>query len=731
MKLFRLMGMALLATLLLAAIIPVGAQDDEVPVLILPIDLAQFLPGAMFDFRVEVHAAEMPENFSISINGEDAAAFFGAEATEESWEFGGNVVRFNNEGAIPADFAVEMLVGSFYNANFGQLDVTVTDGVISAGEGVTLEPTDDPAIFNIIGGAGDGLAATLGFNADGELTGVDIGGLAQFGILAGALPTKSQSVIWRGVMLPEAGDYTVEVTAAGTTREAVWTAREPMAGTARNVILFIADGMTVPMITAARIASRGIVQGTLNDNFYMDGAEAIGLAHTSSVDSLMADSANTLSSVNTGHIGSVNSTGSYSDTSPNRLDDPRTETFAEIIQRTRGLSVGVVTTSDWSDATPAAVWAHGRDRGDANRAAYVVQALDAGIDVIMGGGARRMLPNTAEGSRRSDDRDMFAEFEGAGYTIVTTATELDAAMGELPEQLLGVFTPSDLNVWLDRNVYTDNLGDFTDQPGLVDMTVAALDILNQNENGFYLEVEAASVDKQMHPLDQERALSDLIEFDFAVGAALEWAAENAPDTLIIVTADHGHGYEVYGTVDVERFNAATDDAGRIAAIGIYNGAGYPTYTDEDGDGFPNWEASRVFAGTVNNHPAYSEDFQVSPIPRAPSITNESGANIDNPDDDPNGLPMNANVPGGSGVHTLQDVPVFAFGPGAENIMGIYHQRDIFFHMAAGIGLNPAAEDGMISVAAPETAAAGFDPSLLAIVGAGLAGGFVIGRARRK
>jgi hypothetical protein len=129
MKLFRVMGLALAALLMLAAMLPVSAQDDAYPVLILPIDRAQFLPGAMFDFRVEVHAEAMPDNFEVSINGTPASDFFGAEPTEESWMF-----------------------GSEEN------------------------------------------------------------------------PTPSQSVIWRGVTLPEAGEFTVTVTAGSTTATAVWTA---------------------------------------------------------------------------------------------------------------------------------------------------------------------------------------------------------------------------------------------------------------------------------------------------------------------------------------------------------------------------------------------------------------------------------------------------------------------------------------------------------------------------
>lgn len=585
-------GAALLLTL------PTLAQDAP-PVLILPVDQAQFLPGAMYDFRVEVHAETLPENFAVTINGTDAAAYFGSEGLEETWVFGA---------------------------------------------------------------AEDGTGGTT-----------------------------SQSVIWRGLTAPTAGDYTVEVTAGGTTESVTWTVRTPaMSGGARNVILFVADGMTVPMITAAR-AARGMDQGRPTNELAMDQFSVVGLASTSSIDTLMSDSANTASALNTGHIGSVNATGTYSDTSPSRLDDPRVETLAEMLKRTRGYSIGVVTTADFSDATPAAVWAHGRDRSNGNRNEFLVQALESGtVDVLMGGGARRLIPQSIEGSRREDERDLFAEYEAAGFVVATTASELEGVMGA--DRVLGVFHPNDMNVWLDRNVYTENVGDFTEQPGLAAMTLAALDSLDNNANGFYLEVEAASVDKQMHPLDQERALSDLIEFDQAVEAAMAWVAENAPDTLIVITADHGHGYDVYGTVNVEEFNAAEDDLGRREAINTYAGAGYPTYTDENGDGFPEWDASVTFAGTVNNGPEHTENYQVSPSPRVPGIANEEGVYIDNPEDDANGIFVAGNLDprdGSSGVHTLQDVPVFAMGPGAEAFMGMYHQREIFFGMAAALGLDPS------------------------------------------
>ncbi|MFZ4814042.1 MAG: alkaline phosphatase [Phototrophicaceae bacterium] len=593
----RAVLLILVAVLSALAIVPVIAQDAP-NVVILPVDQAQFLPGAMFDFRVEVRGvAELPEGFAVTVNGVAAGEFFGSEGTQENWEVG------------------------------------------------------DPA-------------------------------------------SPVTSVIWRGLAAPEAGEYTIEVTAGATVESVTWVVREAQAGEARNVILFVADGMTVSMISAAR-AARGITEGRPNLPLALDGFDVIGLASTSSVDSVMADSANTASAINTGHIGSINATGTYSDSSPDTLDDPRVETLAEILKRTRNYAIGVVTTADFSDATPAAVFAHGRNRADLNRNTYIVQALELGVDVYMGGGARRMIPMAVEGSRRADERDLFAEYEAAGYTIVTSATELEGALGETPELLLGVFHPNDMNVWLDRNVYTDNIGDFTDQPGLPAMTLAALDVLAQNENGFYLTVEAASVDKQIHPLDQERALSDLIEFDNAIAAAQAWVAENAPDTLIVITADHGHGYEVFGTVDVAEFNAAEDDLGRRNAIGVYNGAGYPDYAVDE-NGYPDWDsASVVLAGAVNNGPDRTENFQVSEVPRVPAIDGGDGVFVDNPDDDANGIVQLGNLPtsSNSGVHTLQDVPVFAAGPGAECAMGTYHQSELFFCMAYALGLNPA-EEGM-------------------------------------
>ncbi len=743
---------AFLVSALLLTLVPTFAQADGPVVRILPINQAQFLPGTYFDLRVEVEAASLPEDFAVTINGAAVGEFFGVEGTEEAWEYGGRVARYVAEGTPAADFSVDSLAGEYYNSALGVATISVTDGVVTAevgGETATLEPTDNPLVFTIVGGQADGLVLTFGLTADGVLTGFDVAG-QQFGVLT-SLPNKVSSVIWRGVLAPAAGEYTVEVTAGGAAHSVTWTVREPQPGDARNVILFIADGSSVGFWSAVRVVSRGYQQGTPNDYLVFETFESIGLAATSSVDSLAADSANTASSLNTGHIGSVNATGGYSDTSPNALDDPRVETFGQIVASRRGMSVGVVTTSDWTDATPAAVWAHGRNRSSSNRAAYAAMALDGGPlpwpymqdgmglmpQVIFGGGGQYMIPNTVDGSRRGDDRDLFAEYEAAGYTIVTSRAEMDAAMAENPERVLGIFHNADMNVWLDRNVYTDNAAAFPDQPGLVEMTMGAIGVLSQNPNGFYLEVEAASVDKQLHPMDFDRAIADGIEFERAIAAAYEWAQQNAPDTLIVVTADHSHATDVWGTVNVERFNAATDDVGRRNAIGIYNTAVYPTYEDADGDFYPDdWSPSIVLAIGKSDAPPFTEDFQVSAVPRSPSITDDAGNCVDNPEDDPNGLALGGNLPANScsSVHTVAEVPVYATGPGSAFFTGVYHQREIFFGMAAAIGLDPAAENGMMARTPDLVPANSGIPSEVGSAGLlliGLVGGYMLARRRQK
>jgi len=605
MQVLRKVSVSFVAVMAIALLsfAPIAAQDAP-PVMILPVDGAAMLPGALFDVRVEVHTDELPEDFAVTINGDDVLE--GAELT--SWT------------------AEESLIG-----------------------------------------------------------------------------VNAQAATWRQISFSDPGEYIMEVTAGGETHSATWTVREVGEGGAKNVILFVADGGSVAVNTASRLVSRGMVNGYYNDRLSFETWEELGLLSTSGLDSIITDSANSSSAYNTGHKSAVNATGVYPDTSVDPHDDPQVETFAEMLRRVTGMSIGIVTDAEYVDATPAGAWAHGRQRNNGTRADYALQLIGEGLiseriapvmpEVVLGGGARYLIPQDVDGSRRSDDVEVFSLYEEAGYTIVENATDLAAADADM---LAGFFHTGNMSTWLDRNIYTDNLGNFPDQPGMADMTLAALEVLSQDEDGFFLFVESASIDKQLHPMDFERSIANMIEFDIAIQATMDYLEENGmmEDTLLVFTADHGHSFDVFGTVDTVAFNEAEDDAGKRNAIGIYAQAGYPTYADEDGDLFPDsWVTDITLAWGKVENPVFTEDYQVSEVPRSPSARDEDGNTIDNPDDDPNGLLLGGNLPEGatSSVHTLQDVPVWAHGPGSEHLGGSMENIEVFFAMANAIGLDPRGE----------------------------------------
>src|SRR5690606_4039805 len=172
--------------------------------------------------------------------------------------------------------------------------------------------------------------------------------------------------------------------------------------------------------------------------------------------------------------------------------------------------------------------------------------------------------------KRKDDTDHIVAYQEAGYTLATTASELAAAEGSNTGKVLGLFHTGNMDTTLDRQfLKKGTVEKFPEQPGLVEMTQAALGQLAKNPEGFVLMVEAANVDKMSHPLDWDRAVIDTIEFDKAVGVAREFAEKN-PDTLIIVTGDHTHGVSIIGTVDDEKEGTEMREK-----VGTYAGAGFP------------------------------------------------------------------------------------------------------------------------------------------------------------
>lgn len=497
---------------------------------------------------------------------------------------------------------------------------------------------------------------------------------------------EASAVRLEGVTITEPGTYTVVAKAGDDEKTVTWevygTAAEPKA---KNVIFLIADGLSVAHRTAARIMSKGMTEGKANGRLNMDDLDRMAFIGTSSTESVATDSANTMSAYMTGHKSAVNALGVYADRTADPFDDPKVETLVEALRRQTSKSVGIVTTSELQDATPAALFAHTRRR--AEKAAINTQIFDLKPEVILGGGSAYFLPQSVAGSKRKDDTDHVAGFKDAGYTLATTKGELEAAAGSNTGKVLGLFHTGNMDTTLDREfLKKGTVEKFPEQPGLVDMTKAAIDQLSKNAEGFVLIVEAANVDKMSHPLDWDRAVVDTIEFDKAIGVAREFAEKN-PDTLIVVTGDHTHGVSIIGTVDDEKQGDQMREK-----VGTYAEAGFPNYVDSNGDGYPDSvDVSRRLFLAANNGPDHYETFRPKlDGPFVPAIQDENKKYIANEayKDVPGAVFVEGNIPrdGDTGVHAVDDVVLQATGPGSENFKGYMEQSDVYRVLADALAL---------------------------------------------
>ncbi|MGE7370271.1 alkaline phosphatase [Neorhizobium sp. NPDC001467] len=494
------------------------------------------------------------------------------------------------------------------------------------------------------------------------------------------------AVILRGVTIANAGDYKVEVSAGSETKNVTWNVYgTPAQAKAKNVIFLIADGLSVAHRTAARIMSKGMTEGKANGRLHMDDVPPVAFIGTSATDAVATDSANTMSAYMTGHKTAVNAIGVYADRTPSSMDDPKVENIAEALRRQTKKSIGIISTAELQDATPAAIVAHTRKRGD--KAEINGMLFDVKPEVVLGGGSAYFLPQATAGSKRKDDKDYIAMFKEAGYTLATSKDELATAAGANDGKILGLFHTGNMDTTLDREfLKKGTVGKFPEQPGLVEMTQAALDTLSKNPEGFFLMVEAANVDKMSHPLDWDRAVVDTIEFDKAVGVAQEFAAKN-PDTLIVVTGDHTHGVSIIGTVDDDK--PGTDMREKV---GTYAEAGFPNYEDKNGDGYPDKvDVSRRLFLNANNGPDHYETFRPKlDGPFAPAIQNERKEYVANEQykDVPGAVLVTGIIPksADSGVHAVDDIVLQAEGPGAEGFRGYMEQSDVYKGLAEAFAL---------------------------------------------
>ncbi|KFI24523.1 alkaline phosphatase [Paenirhodobacter enshiensis] len=497
------------------------------------------------------------------------------------------------------------------------------------------------------------------------------------------------ALIARGLSIAKPGDYTVAVTAGTETKSVTWTVYgTPAVPTAKNVIFLLGDGLSVAHRTAARIMSKGMHDGKADGRLAMDDLDHMAFIGTSSTHSIATDSANTMSAYMTGHKSRVNALGVYADRTPSSLDDPKVETIAEALRRTTKKSVGIVSTAEIEDATPAAVVSHTRKRAD--KAEIVGMIYDVKPEVVLGGGSAYFLKSGIPGSKRKDDKDYISLFRDAGYTVATTATELKAADGSNSGKILGLFHTGNMDTKLDRSfLKTGTVDKFPDQPGLVDMTQTALDQLSKNPDGFFLMVEGASIDKMSHPMDWDRAVIETIEFDQAVGVAKDFARTH-PDTLIVVAGDHTHGVSLIGTIDDDKPGTEMRDK-----VGVYDDAGYPNYTDADHDGYPDKiDVSRRLAIFSSNFPDYYETFRPKMDgPFEPAVKTETGDYVANEayKDVPGAVLRVGNLPksADTAVHAVDDVVLQATGPGSDEFKGYMEQSDVYRVLADAFALGAA------------------------------------------
>ena len=509
-----------------------------------------------------------------------------------------------------------------------------------------------------------------------------------------------QTSYWlRQVSIQTPGRYTLEAEAGNAKSSVTWEVfGTPKGRIAKNVILFIGDGMSMAHRTAARILSKGLVEGRYGGELAIDDMPYMALVSTSGSDSVVTDSANSMSAYTTGHKSCVNAMGVYCARNKGTLDHPKVENLTELVKRRLGLAVGVVTNTEIEDATPAAMVAHTRRRTDYDD---IVRAFDdLKPEVIMGGGWPNWLPVGEKDGKRTDGANYIEKLKAAGYAFVNTSTGLQAtAASPDTKRLLGLFNKLNIDGVLDRRILkSGTVPLYPDQPDLTDQVKTALQVLSRNDKGFLLMVESGRIDKFSHSLDWERAVYETIMLDNAVKVAKDFAGTRE-DTLIIVVADHAHPISIIGTYDDSAGDNVRDK------LQIYNKAKFPNYQPADADGYPPspWVSRRlavVFAAFPDhcdigrpfvageNVPAVAApqtpEEAADPKAKKVAVANEANCKVPGAIRRVGNLPFTAD----RGVHSADDVVLTATGPGAEQFHGRIDNTRVFRAIATALGLGP-------------------------------------------
>ncbi|XP_001495497.3 intestinal-type alkaline phosphatase [Equus caballus] len=460
---------------------------------------------------------------------------------------------------------------------------------------------------------------------------------------------------------------------------------QPIQTAAKNLIIFLGDGMGVPTVTATRIL-KAQMDGKLGPEtpLAMDHFPYLALSKTYNVDRQVPDSAGTATAYLCGVKANYQTIGVSAAARYNQCNTTRGNEVTSVMNRAKkaGKSVGVVTTTRVQHASPAGTYAHTVNRNWYSDADMPDEALKEGcqdiatqlisnmdIDVILGGGRKYMFPkgtpdpeypnDASQNGTRVDQRNLvqewLAKYQGAQYVWNRTAL-IQASQDPSVTHLMGLFEPEDMQYEAHRDLTLD--------PSLTEMTEAALRVLSRNPSGFYLFVEGGRIDHGHHAGTAYLALTEATMFDDAIDKASQLTSEE--DTLTLVTADHSHvfsfgGYTLRGSSILGLAPSKASDGKAYTSILYGNGPGY------------------VLSG--GSRPDVNESQSMDPAYK-----------------------QQAAVPLSSETHGGEDVAVFARGPQAHLVHGVQEQTFVAHVMAFAACLEPYKACDLSPPAAPTAAA---------------------------
>lgn len=472
--------------------------------------------------------------------------------------------------------------------------------------------------------------------------------------------------------LPTGDAYYVDAQATLAARRAV----KPNTRRAKNVILFVGDGMDPTTVAAARIFDGQSRGGKGEENVLaFERLPHFAMSKTYNTNAQTPDSAGTMSAMVTGvktkaGIISLSDAATFNNCASQQ--GAVVYTLGELAKMA-GMATGVVTTTRLTHATPAAVYSHAASRnweadadlteeakagGCADIASQLIDfPYGGGVDLAFGGGRTNFLPADAadpehqnQKGRRRDGRDLTAEWTAKSprHAFVWNAQQFAAIDPVTDPRPLALFEPSHMNYEADR------ARDPAGEPSLAEMTAKAIEILSRNRNGFFLMVEAGRIDHAHHGGNAARALRDTQAYAEAVARAVAMTSDR--DTLIVVTADHGHtlafqGYPARGTPILGLATAVDGGEGEMRD-------GYSLAAD----GKP--YTTLVYAngpGSVFHRPA-PDGRRIAP--RADEVEDLA-------------YRQQALIPTSGETHGGQDVPIYASGPRAYLFDGTVEQNYIF------------------------------------------------------